>query len=171
MNRLLSLEVGSAFLAYVLSSSSTFAQEKDVCSDPARNWPLPYLVKVTKQVDGYRGFSNHPRDGKLGLEEYADYRHGNEICKYHLLEVEREICAGRRKTKEKWLVSNAEINIREVKKSLQPFDANRDGYLTPEDDVDGNGYLTCQDTKKYVPPPKKIKPAKQGTMSKPMRRK
>ncbi len=162
---------GLIALAYALSPSSGMAQEKDVCQDPANSRPLPYLVRLTKLVDGYQGWSKHLRDGKLSLAELADYRYG-ELCKYQAGDV--EVCAGRKvpekpKRADNHLGDTMSQRFAEVARAhtllkeeewLRPFDANRDGYLTPDDDIDKDGYITCQDTAKYVPPPKKINPPK-----------
>lgn len=153
-------------------SSTLQAQEKvkDYCSDPAFSWPLPYLIRLTQRVDGYQGWSKHLKDGKLSLAELADHRYG-ELCKYQAGDI--EMCAGR-KTPERpkradHLGDTMSQRFAEVGRAhtlvqeeewLRPFDANRDGYLTPDDDVDNDGYITCQDALKYVPPPKKIKPTK-----------
>ncbi len=162
--------LGPALVALTYSSTA-FAQEKDVCQDPANSWPLPYLTRLTKLVDGYQGWSKHLRDGKLSLSEYADYRYG-ELCKYQAGDV--EVCAGRKvperpKGADNYMGDTMSQRFAEVARArtlvheeewLKPFDANRDGYLTPEDDVDKDGYITCQDRAKYVPPPQKIKPPK-----------
>lgn len=162
---------GLVALAYAIAPSSATAQEKDICQDPASSWSLPYLARLTKLVDGYQGWSKHPRDGKLGLSEYADHHYG-ELCRYQTGDV--EVCAGRKipakpkGTDNDWgdtmsqrfaEVAMAYTMLNE-EKWLKPFDANRDGYLTPADDIDGDGFITCADAQKYVPPVKVVKPTK-----------
>lgn len=163
---------GLAGILYSLSSSPAYAQNvpataaaqsTNPCEDPSNNWYPPRLERALREADGYRGSKKYARDGKLGLDEYADYIRGS-MCQY--LKEGVELCAGRVKPKNKediWHVRMQEVAMGYTLEELRPYDANRDGYLTPADDVDGDGVITCEDAKKYVPPPKKINPTKART--------